>query len=130
MLNNDIYTSALALLSESLSVRDNGDFTERAPYIIAMFICESQGLDASLRSFSGLSAVKEYNTVYADLSADFPLLERFSAPASLYLASMLIADEDSERSERLFEKYCDSISSVAAHICGKSESITDKYFED
>ncbi len=128
MTNRNIYTASLALLSDSLISTDNDDFAERAPYIIAMFICEAQYLDSSLRSFLGKNPVAEYETVYADLGATFPLLDRFSAPASLYLASMLIEDEDREYAERLYERYCDSMSSLAANIGGRSEQITQKYF--
>ncbi len=130
MTNRNIYTAALACLSESLAVSDNTDFEERAPYIIAMFICEAQYIDCSLRAFLGKSRAAEYDTVYADLGNTFPLLDRFSAPASLYLASVLIEDEDREFSEALYERYCDSMSTLSSNICGKSEKITQKYFSE
>ncbi len=130
MQNSDILLASLALLSESLDINDNGDFEERAPYIIAMLIGELGSLDAALRSYLGERASSGYDTVYASLYDDCPLLERFLAPASLYLASELIADESAKRSEELFAMYCDSVSRIAAGICGKSEKIKDKYFTD
>lgn len=127
MKNRDLYTSALCLLAESLEDGENEDYEERAPYLLAAFCTEIAEVDKKLRLSQGTQA-KAHDPVYLDLDTDFPLSDRFSNAASLYLAAMLILDSDEERSDSLYEKYCDSISSIADSIPASTESIVNRYF--
>lgn len=126
MKNRDLYTSALCLLAESLEDGENEDYEERAPYLLAAFCSEIADVDKNFRRAEGTQA-PIHDSIYLDLDADFPLSERFGTAASLYLAAMLILDSDEERSDSLYEKYCDSISSIADSIPACSEPIVNRY---
>ncbi len=130
MLARDIYKASLALLSESQAAGENDDYEERAPYILAVLCTELEYLDASLRDFTGESRGESFEGVYLDLERSFPLLDRLSGAAALYLASMLVSDTNSTLSDSLFAKYCDCVSSVGDYLAGQSESIVNKYFNN
>lgn len=128
MLLREIYKSALRLLAESTSEGDNADYEERAPYILATFCNQAQGVDISLRRFLKLSATAAIDAVYLSLDSEFPLLPRLATCAALYLAAMLVIENDSELSDSLYEKYCDTMSSIYDSVGSLSESVTDVYF--
>ena len=127
MKNRDIYSSALGLLAQSIDSEENVDFEDRAPYILATFCRDAFELDRTLRSILGLASAKEFTGAYLSLDVDFPLLEKFTAIAAKYLAAMLIIDENSDLSDRLYAMYCDSMATLQSQIPAVIEKITDKY---
>ena len=127
MKNRDIYTNALSVLAQDSDTNENSDFEERAPYIIANFCREAFELDKLMRSALGFGASAEFKNVYLPLDSDFPLLDRFAAVGAKYLAAMLIIDENSELSDRLYDMYCDSMASLQCAIPAVIEKITNKY---
>lgn len=126
----DIYRNALAILAESMTQGDNEDFEERAPYLLANFCTELFDRDSAIRRFLGEETGTELESAHLPLESDFPLLSRFAPAAAIYLAAMLIADDDQEFHEKLYERYCDTISSVCENISSISEKILNRYFYD
>ena len=130
MTCKDIYRNALAILAESMSEGDNGDFEERAPYLLANFCTELFDRDYAIRQFLGEEAGAELDSAHLPLDSEFPLLSRFAPAAAIYLAAMLIADDDWELYEKLYERYCDAVSTVSENISSVSEKILNRYFYD
>lgn len=140
--NREIYDNALHLLGETESDDSNGDYEERAPYVIASFCSQVSEVDKRLRLIDSLEEAGEFNRLYLALDDAFPLCDKLLGCASLYLAAMLLADYDYERSESLYEKYCDAIATLSASIgisavedsadavSAVCESIAEKYFFD
>ena len=128
MKNRVIYENALRALSQRASDFGNEDFEERAPYIIASFCNEAGEIDSLLRASLGRPAIELYEGVWLSLDEDFPLLDRFASVAVQYLAAMLVIDEDSELSDRLYELYCDGISRIRASLPASLEAISERYF--
>lgn len=125
-----IYQGALRLLAESVEAEDNQDYRDRAPYILGTFCSQTRGVDAVARKLRGIKKASVGDVVYLDLDSQFPLLDDFAPAAELYLAAMLVIDYDAPLYERLFERYCDLISTVCASIESVSEKIVNKYFTD
>ena len=148
MTNTEIYNSALSLLGISTNSTEVSDLASRAPYLIASFCCSAKKTDEAIRKNQGLSAQGTFNCVYLDLYSDFPLCDSLSACASLYLAAMLMIDEDPELSVSLYDKYCSAMAEISASLFPDSsggidddiyddddsyavcESITERYFID
>ena len=128
MLNKEIYENALGLLGQSTDENENEDLAERAPYIRAQFGTEALYIDTALRRTLGKEDATDFHKVWLSLDDNFPLLDRLSPIASMYLAAMLMIDEDGELSDKLYDKYCDAISSLQMEIPASLESITNKYF--
>ena len=124
--NNDIYLLALALIDESSTKGDTSDLEERAPFIIASFCSTCKTLDKKLRARDSLDEQPRFSSVKLPLDSEFPLCDALSAPASAYLASMLVIDENPSLSESLYDKYCDAIATIGAE-CSCS-AISDVYF--
>lgn len=127
MKNKDIYDGALKILAEKNAVGANDDYEERAPYLIAAFCSESASADAAYRRANYLPAANPVSEVYVDLASDFPCSTRFAAAACTYLASMLIIDDDTELSDKLFDKYSDIMSAICSEIPALIEDISDRY---
>ena len=111
-----IYDAALALLGEAPETERSLDYRERAPYLIAAFCCECASVDRDYRESHRLAPQGDFSDVYVSLDDDFPLCKRLVGAASHYLASMLVMDEDESLSEKLFEKYCDTLSRAVSEI--------------
>lgn len=126
--NNDIYLMSLALIDERESAGVTADLEERAPYILASFCSLCKNLDKKLRARDALSVQSKFSAVRLNLGDDFPLCDTLVTPAAVYLASMLISDDNPSLSEELYEKYCDSIAMLGAE-CSCS-AITNVYFVD
>ena len=126
--NNDIYLASLALIDESDAKGDCSDLAERAPYLIASFCSLCRSLDKKLRERDSLETQPRFSSVKLLLDDEFPLCDALSAPASAYLASMLVADENPALSESLYDKYCDAIAMLGAEC--NCEAIKDCYFFD
>lgn len=127
MLCSELLDGALRLLGEKGGAEENEDYAERAPYIIASFVCEAAEVDRRYRVANGMPTAKTVSAVYVPLEDEFPLNERLFPSAEFYLASILVADEAPELSERLYEKYCDSITSIYDSLPCITESIANCY---
>ncbi|MBR2906606.1 MAG: hypothetical protein IKC26_01000 [Clostridia bacterium] len=127
MKNRDVYDLALALLSENGDRTENGDYEERAGYLIAAFASEAEPIDRCLRERMGMDGEETDIPIYLSLEEAFPLSDRFAPAAGNYLASMLILDEDPDLSDLLFARYCDKIAAISQSIPMKSYSIADRY---
>ncbi len=128
MTNRELYENALRLLAQSAN-EDNEDYEERAPFLIASFCNEAQEVDSFLRMASGLSSAVEFTKIWLDLDESFPLLEQLAPAACLYLAAMLVLDEDMSLSDRLYELYSEALSHIRSGISCTLESIADRYFQ-
>ena len=128
MLNVEIYTAALALISQKIESSDIADYEERAPYLIASFCGSAKSIDADIRRAKNLPSQSKFSPVCLQLENEFPLCEELVSAASLYVAAMLVIDEDEALSDSLYDKYCDAISSIMALGYGsESKSIIDIY---
>ena len=127
MKNKEIYLSALHLIGERADAEENDDYEERAPYLLAAFCSETSMTDTAYREFKNLGETPKTDSVRLPLDSEFPFAERFVHPASLYLAAMLIIDENTELSDKLFDKYCVAMATIESEIPLKIEKITDIY---
>ena len=135
--NREIYTGALSLIGEGVNSANIEDYEERAPYLIASFCSSNSSLDKKIRKAEKLPEALKFSPVYLSLEIEFPLCDKLTGAASLYTASMLIIDEDSDLSDSLYDKYCDAVASLSAiysmedinHISTR-ESIKEEYFFD
>ena len=126
MRNRDVYELALALLSEGGDATENGDYEERAGYLIAAFCSEVLSVNRALCASMGEGALRAV-PIYLSLEELFPVKERFASAAGAYLAAMLILEEDPELSDKLFSRDCDAVSAICAEIPMQSERIVDRY---
>ncbi len=127
MKNRDIYISALHLIGEDIYHELNEDYEERATFLLAAFASETEPTDAAYREYKKLAPAEKFNCVYLSLDGEFPCADRFANPAAFYLAAMLIIDDNSELSDKLFDKYCDSMARIQSSIPSKIEKIAQKY---
>ena len=127
MTNREIYEAALHLLAQPAESGENEDFEERAPFLIAAFCNEVSEVAGWMRGMMGLSDGTSFDRVCLDMDEEFPLPDRFATAAALYVAAMLVLDEDASLSDRLYDRYCDAISSLRNGIPYTNESITDCY---
>ncbi len=123
----DVYNSALSLLGEDSSVSRNEDYEERAPYLIAAFCTEAAATDAQYRKAHSLPAAEPFCCVCLPFESRLPVSERFATAAATYLAAMLVIDENTELSDKLFDKYCVIMSTIHSEIPMVVERITQKY---
>lgn len=121
-----IYEAALAMINEP-GAGGADDYAERAPYLLAAFCGEAGGIDAAYRRAKGLPAQSAFDAVVIDFDEEFPLANRFAGAAALYLAAMLVIDENEELSDKLYGRYCDRMSCICTEVPGALESITDIY---
>ena len=112
----EIFKGALRLLNEKGAVDENQDYAERAPYILSAMFAECSKIDKKYRVANGLTKQGYINSIYTELSSEFPLCSRFNGAAIFYLASLLIIDENDDLSDSFYDKYCDSISAIVAEI--------------
>ena len=128
MVIRQIYDCALRILAESTVALDNSDYEERAPYLVASFCTQLADVDAAIRKALDKEQTKQFNAVYISLDDEFPLLDRLSASAALYLAAMLVIDDNTTLSDKLYDKYCDAISRIQDSVPALTESISNRYF--
>lgn len=127
MKNRDIYDLSLALLSDSGDRLENGDYEERAGYLLAAFASEAEIVNRRLSEAEGEGGDEIDIPIYLSLEEEFPLKNRFRTAAGHYLASMLILDTDPELSDLLFDRYCDLLAEITEEIPMKSYPIADRY---
>ena len=130
----DIYTNALVHIGEASNSSLNADYEDRAPYLIASFCSLAKSTDKKIRNAQNLTSQSKFSPVFLSLDSSFPLCDDLCPIASLYVAAMLVIDEDTELSDTLYDKYCDGMASLAATYgivdCASCESIGEKYFFD
>jgi hypothetical protein len=138
---NDIYNKALSFMGDLNDPLGNFDYAERAPYIIASFCSNARSTDKALRKINGLPDTAAFSRISIALLEQFPLCDELVHPASLYLAAMLIADDNPDLSDTLYDQYCDFMATLAASLGSGNkgilpqspaacESISEKYFFD
>lgn len=128
MTVQEIYEAALGLLGEPIGEGTDGDYSERAPYIISAFCCDTARVDRDYRETRGLGEQPSFSEVYIDLGEEFPFCPRFATAAAYYLAAMLILEEDESRADILFDRYCDSLASIEGETPASLGKIRNVYF--
>lgn len=116
MLCEHVYHSALALLGESMNANDNSDYEERASYLLAAFCSEVQERDKNWRRSLNLGKQDSWETLCIALDEFFPLSEKFACAAAFYVAAMLVVDSDEELSDKLYDRFCDAMSTIDSDI--------------
>lgn len=130
MKNQEIYENALRLLAQHTDEGENEDYKERAPFLIASFCSEAMEVDQFLRESIGESPAASFGKVWMELTEDFPLLDRLAPVACLYVAAMLVLEENTDLSDRLYDLYSQGISAVWNGITSVIDSIKEQYFSD
>ena len=128
MTCKEIYDTAISLVAESRDPADTADYEERAPYLLAAFCSELKDTDQKLRTLSGDDESEFGDTLYLKLDSVFPLQSKLSACAALYLAAMLVIDDQPELSDRLYDRYCDSVCRITESISCANEKTVNRYF--
>ena len=131
--NQSIYQSSLRHIGIVSDSTQYADYEERAPYLLANFCSAAKSVDKRIRKLEGLSPAPSFSPVFISLDKDFPLCDALIPSAVLYLAAMLSVEEDSELSDSLYDKYCDSIASLSAEAESASfenGSTVQKYFSN
>ena len=126
--NREIYENALRILAQSTVVGENEDYAERAPYLIASFCTEALEINRHLCEALGKTPIEDFERVWLPLEENFPLLDRLAPIACLYVAAMLILDEDSETSDKLYARCCEKLAALWHEIPAILQKIKDKYF--
>ena len=127
MKNRDIYISALHLIGERADAIENEDYIERAPFILAAFCTECAETDTAYRLEKGLAPRESTSNVSLPIDSDFPCADRFVNAAASYLAAMLVIDENMELSDKLFDRYCDSMATIQSELPAHIEKIAQRY---
>ena len=125
---SEIFEGAIKLWAEVENGYDISDYTERFPYIIAMFCSEAEEVDRKYRIANDIEAMS-YTFTPLTMSSEFPLCDALAASGIYYTAAMLVSDENMEASDRFFDKYCSSLSSIEAGLPGRVEQIKNVYFD-
>ena len=116
MTCSEIFKSALRLLNEKGEENDNEDYAERAPYILSSMFSEAASTDKKYRAANRLEEQPSFSPTFTELTADFPLCDRFVGVAAFYLASLLIIDANEQLSDSFFERFCDGMATISAEI--------------
>jgi hypothetical protein len=124
IINREIYNNALVHIGQSVETANTEDYEERAPYLLAAFCSTVKSLDKKVRKIDGGSSQSSFSPVCLALDQYFPLCDRFVPAAALYVACMLVIDEDADLADSLYDKYCDNVASIAAECEAASVSIT------
>ncbi|MBR7099389.1 MAG: hypothetical protein IKC59_08240 [Clostridia bacterium] len=101
MTNREIYDSALRLVCETDQLDANGDYEERATYLIPLICHRYASLDRHYRSVNGLKAQEILQINCFPLTTVFPLADAFAPAVTAALAGLLVMDENAEMSQKL-----------------------------
>ena len=126
MKNRDVFSLAMALLSESGDRYAISDYEERAGYLIPSFCLEVRGLNDRLAAVGGGAGCGELPP-YVSLDEVFPVSEAFVPAAAFYLAGMLVLAEDGELSDTLFARYANAVSEISDALPARLEPIRSRY---
>ncbi len=122
----EIFAAALNVLAETNDSSDRSDYEERYPYILALFCGEAEELDRKYRLAHGMSA-DPFSVALSEIGEkELPLSEVFTSAAVYHLAAMLVFDENTELSDRLFEKFASRMADIYSALpaeCGKIKNM-------
>ena len=127
MTYRDLYLTAVGMTGEDISDDCIADYEDSATYLLATFCRECAEIDKQYRAAHSMKATTIPKGACVDLNDSFPLCDALTPAASYYLASMLVADENEELSDRFFTLYTDSISAVASSLPAACSSVSDRY---
>lgn len=127
MTYRELFEAAVRAVAENGAEANTEDYEERATYLLATFTYECCTLDALYRAANELGSSEPPSTVCVPLDDDFTLSDVFAPAAVYYLCAMLVLDENERMSERFFDLYSDSLSTLRASLPAKKESIKDCY---
>ena len=80
MTLRSVYLTALKLIGEVDYSMSESELSERAPYIGAALCREAAALDRAYRKAFGVGETQEFEGLYLDLEAEFPLLTALLPP--------------------------------------------------
>ena len=92
------------------------------------FIGNVGKLNTKLCEALGKTPITKFDRVLIPLEENFPLVDRLAPIACLYLAAMLILDEDAESSDKLYARCCEKIAALWKEIPAIIHKIKEKYF--
>ena len=107
MTYSDIYSQALTFTGETADSTAVSDFNSRADYLLPAVVARLSNASLALGTSPSLPSGKIVR------SATFPLDPRLSVAAAALLASLFVASEQPELSERLAEFAADSVACAA-----------------
>ena len=126
MTYREIYSAAQSLVGETVNA-ESEDYEARAPYLLGSFYTEQIPLQKARDLARGEAAGTYPPCLCVDLDNPFPLSDEFIAPATYYLAAMLVIDENEEMSDGFFDHYVDAVASLQASLLAESKKIKDCY---
>ncbi len=124
---DDIRETAYALIGETNTFSDTRDYDDRFPFVLATFINQNSSLDGVVKKQLGIVGEDCHAVCGTDIFGDFPLLDRFAAPAVYYVASMLVTDENTELSDKFFELYEKAMNDMFSALPLTHGQIEDAY---
>ena len=128
MTCRELFNSAVALLCEDPADEERiSDYTERAPYLFAIFLTQCAPLDTRYRIAHGLGDGCSFAAATIPLESAFPLSKVFSPAAVYYVAAMLVSEENEALSDKLFALYSDTVSALEASLPASVSKVADKY---
>lgn len=127
MTYRDLFLTAVGMTGEEIDGGEIGDYEDCAPYLLATFCRECAAIDARYRAAHSLGTSTVPKGAYVDMEDNFPLCDALTPAASYYLASMLVADENEELSDRFFTLYTDAISAIVSTLPASCAPIADCY---
>ena len=130
MQNQEIFDLALRILSQSEEQGGIEDYEERAPYLIASFCTQAASIDRRLRETAALPPAPLFHAACLELEEEFPRLERLAPLCCLYLAAMLVLEENEALSDKLYDRYSEGMTAVWNEIPALLESIRNEYFSE
>lgn len=126
-----IFDNALRLAGAGNDPDLTEDYAERMRYLLACFIGECYGMDASYRqrlAITGETVLPEvFDKAVIDETEDFPMSVRFAPAAAYYVASMLVLEENPALSDRLYTRFEDALSHIRAGIPMVISEIENRY---
>ncbi len=91
------------------------------------FCGEAEELDDKYRMANKMPRALYRMRAVADMEEEFPLSDPFASAAIYYCAAMLISDENSEFSDKLFEKYSARMANIYALLPCEMGKIKEMY---
>ena len=127
MTLREITDAAIRLVCENPQDVSTEDYRERASYILPAFCGQCAASDDRYRLAHSMSTKVAVSAAYMELDELFPLADVFVAPATYYLAAMLVVDENEDLSDRFFALSTDALASVEATLPATSKAVSDRY---
>ena len=124
---NEIYEAAMAHIGVNPYSLGSEAYEARAPYLLCAICYELGKLDREYRLAHGEQTQKPWDGLSLSLSADFPLLPRFSSAAAYCLASSLVASERVNLSSELYMRYNQSVNDITSELPYTPETTVNVY---